>query len=276
LSRGKLRAIKRRIKSVDSTKQITKAMQMVAAAKLQKLEFFLDKAVDFEKNVKRMTERILGQEEAVKFEERYSEWETDEKILFVFGGDRGLCGSFNHNILRKLKEVEKDFKHFVLLGTKVIQYSDNDNVDEAIESLEKEDLHKLSLELTERVYAEFGEKYSEVWLLYPKRFGKVTFKPIVEKILPISGKASNEVIYEPNYATVAERAVWVYLNATFYSVLLQAKAGEFASRMMAMKSATDNAEELKRKLTLFFNKARQASITQEILEVASGAEALKE
>ncbi len=273
MGRGVLRAIKKRIKSIESTKKITKAMQMVAAAKLQKIEPIVYKVLNYKQtiidNVKSVINAQIGEDN------RFIAPKSDKKLLIIAAGDRGLCGSFNANILKEAIEKQNKYDIIWTIGAKATKIDSQ----LAVEELDIKEVHEKSVEIADKLYEQFGIEFGQVDVLYSVYKNKVSHPVVLEKIVPIEGEEVENkaaIIFEPDYNTFIEDVMKVYLRAAIYSILVSTKASEFGARMVAMKNATDNADELNRLLILKFNKERQASITQELLEVTSGAEALQE
>ncbi|MCK8824581.1 ATP synthase F1 subunit gamma [Fuchsiella alkaliacetigena] len=282
-----MRDIKRKINSVENTKKITRAMKMVASAKLRKSQNRAEAAKPFFNKTKEVLSEVVSRMEVEKEEHPLlTEREEIDKVGYIsITADRGLCGPYNSRIFKKTEECideQKDSRiiaigkkgrnHFRREGLEIIsEYLDTDDepsyrwakqiTDEVISFYENRDIDKLHLIYTEFQNV-FTQKVREIQLL------PIKAKEIDEESL------QSDYIYEPSANQVLERVIPSYMQNLIYGALLESKASEFASRMVAMDSATENAEEMIKDLTLSYNRARQAEITKEISEIVSGAEAL--
>lgn len=280
-----MRDIKRQITSVESTKKITRAMKMVAAAKLRKSQERAENAKPFFDKTKEtladITARIDDDLHPL-LEKR-----DVKKIGYVFiTGDRGLCGAYNSRVIKEveksLKETDKD-SALISIGKKGRDYFKN-KAEIISEYIEVEDSPGFST--ATNIANELVELYiegilDEIHLVYTQ-FNSVVSQSVEKlQILPIEPPESLEVnnpeesyLYDPSAEEVLSAVLPQYLKNVIFGALIQSKAGEFASRMTAMDSATDNAEDMIDKLKLSYNRARQAAITQELSEIVGGAEAL--
>ncbi len=289
-----LKQIKRRIASVESTKQITRAMKMVAAAKLRRAQEDMMKARPYSDKLKVMICDLAARSDPDKHP-LLQVREPEDIGIIVVTSDRGLAGGFNNNICRKaelfIKEQQvnarqvqliaigrRGYDYFRKRGGNVIQHHiglDKDFNFEAA-SIIGGDIRKL-YELG--FIDDLG--LDRVYVVYNEFKNVVQQEVILEQILPIIPELAEDeefptdFIYEPDETAVLEAVLPLYLNVALWRVLLESFAAEQAARMNAMENATKSAGELIERLTLEFNKARQAAITNEILEVVSGAEALK-
>jgi F-type H+-transporting ATPase subunit gamma len=282
-----LRDIRRRIRSVQNTQQITKAMQMVAAAKLKKAEAKATSARPYAQKLERMLENLslaTGFVSHPLFERREK---IEKKALLLVTSERGLCGSYNANILREtekfLREFDPEKTVLVVLGKKGYRYFLKKEWNIRHKYLDLDDRVDLSQvkTITGDVTQLFLEKeVDEVFLLYTQFVNPISHKIVLEKFLNIEskGKVKKEeidYIFEPSSEKIFDALLPRYCMNVIQKVLLESFASEHGSRMTAMRAATENAEEMIENLTLIRNKIRQASITREMLEIASGAEALK-
>jgi len=279
------RDIKRRIRSIKSTQKITKAMEMVAAANLRRAQ---EKVIASRPYAAKLGE-VLGRlvKGAGDFQHPLLAVPDEGKIGYVvITGDRGLAGGYNVNILRLAKEHvdaseeeidlftlgKKGRDYFRFRGYPLIKsYTDIGDIPTFIQAQE------LSRELVELFS---NGSFREVHLFYNRFISPIQQKPSSLQLLPIetadeddSGEA--EYIFEPSSADVLGILLPKYVEIQVYQALLEAKASEHGARMTAMGSATDNAQEIIEKLTLMYNRARQAAITKEISEIVGGAEALE-
>ena len=281
-----LKQIRRRISSVKSTQQITKAMKMVAAAKLRRAQENMVKARPYSWKLRDVIRDLASYTEP----ERHpllAVREPKKVAILIVTGDRGLCGSFNSNIMRRAVEIigsekttdvrlitvgRKGYDFFRKRGYHIIQhyielyrylnFGNAVDIGEAVTRLYKQ-------QELDRVYLVYNEFKSAV-----RQF--VT----VEQLLPVIPEPPGEgftydFLFEPSSAAVLDGILPRYVNVQMWRVLLESNAAEQGARMTAMENATENAEELIGDLTLHYNKARQAAITKELLEVVSGAEGMR-
>jgi len=286
-----LKAIRKRISSVKSTQQITRAMQMVAAAKLRRAQ---DAATQARPYAEKLSEQLSGVAAripdtstnpllAVRDEEK-----TIDLILVT--SDRGLCGGYNANLLRTCEEflaTKKDATvRITAVGGKGASYFRKRGValHETHTGLSAGPDHPLAMQLGHRVSRDYAKGETDaVYVLYSKFQSALTQVPAAERLLPVSDSATGsedeaglvDYIYEPDPATLLERLLAQYINTLIYRSFLEANASEQAARMTAMDNATSNASDMMDRLTLQMNRARQAAITTELMEIVSGAEALK-
>lgn len=284
-----LRQIKRRIRSVSSTKQITKAMQMVAASRLKRAEDKLMSlrpyAYEMEALVKRLR-CVTGGAQGPFFARR----EIKNTALVLFVGDKGLCGSYNTNIFKKSDEFLKNYNKgaltIILIGRKGVAYLGKKEFAFRSDFLELG--NRIDVERAKRLASFLSnsfaqEEFDEVYIQYAKYGSMVSYKITLEKLFPIEkenlhgDEISPEAgyIYEPNKERIFEELIPHYIETKLTLAISEAVTSEQAARMVAMKQATDNADEMIQHLTLVRNKVRQASITKEIIEITSGAEAIK-
>ncbi|SKC56289.1 ATP synthase F1 subunit gamma [Maledivibacter halophilus] len=282
-----MRDIKRRIRSVNSTKQITKAMELVSTAKLRRARGRLEKVRPYFETVNETVQEILGSSSNI--DHSYTiEREVKKSLYIVITADRGLCGGYNINAIKKaLEDIEKKEKvSFIVIGQKAKGYFSKRgynivgeylNISEKPEYIDAKNIGRLALKL----YKE-GE-IDEIKLVYTQFVSTISQVPKMVKLLPVSKEEKEEaeekefkyVSYEPSPGAVLDYLIPKYIESTMYGTLVESAASEQAARRVAMESATDNAEEMIDSLTLSFNQARQAAITQEITEIVGGAEALK-
>ncbi|GAB4249890.1 MAG: ATP synthase F1 subunit gamma [Vicingaceae bacterium] len=285
-----LKEIRNRITSVKSTRQITSAMKMVSAAKLRRAQ---DAIVQLRPYAQKLQE-ILGNVSASldASEGIYSEQrETNNILLVAVTSNRGLCGGFNANIIKAVKKYiaeEKNANVSVLcVGKKGFDiFKKTPNI--VASSSLKQQLNYLFDELTydnvskeaENIMSSFVNKeFDKVFIIYNQFKNAAVQEVVFEQFLPIVANNNNQssatdYIFEPNKAFIIEELIPKSLKTQFFKALLDSHASEHGARMTAMHKATDNATELINELTLSYNKARQAAITGEILEIVAGAEAL--
>ena len=281
-----LKEIRGRITSISSTMQITSAMKMVSAAKLKKAQDAITMLRPYSEKLQELIQKVSVGSEGTSSE--YAHKREVRKILYItISSNRGLAGAFNSSVIKELnanyKANEEIEIEVLTVGKKVYDAIRKgkvvyDNQSSIYDSLSFEAIAKL----TSRVMVDFKEgKFDEVYLVYNKFVNAATQKVIAEKLLPITmpeqveKQVEEEYIYEPNKETILETLIPKSIKTQVYKAVLDSVASEHGARMTAMHKATDNAKALKNELVIFYNKARQAAITNEILEIVSGAEALK-
>ena len=282
------REINRRIKSVTNTQQITKAMKMVSSVRLRHAQERALATAPFTKRIEGMLQRlsaaIPGNDDPF-FKKR----EVKRTCYVIIGADKGLAGAFNSSInktiVAELKDKPKDSVSIIVIGRKPAEYLKHlrvtpDYKDSGF-SDKPEFIH--ARRLAAKVTQEYLEgKYDEVYVIYT-HFRTVLSQDVTKvKLLPISPEAVNdnatpqgEYLFAPDPQQVMSTLLPQYLNMVVYNGMLQSAASELGARMTAMTAATDNAGELIEKLTVNYNKVRQAGITNELTEIVSGANALQ-
>lgn len=290
-----LKAIRIRITSVKSTRQITSAMKMVSAAKLRKAQ---DKIVRLRPYANKLHEILVGLTQSLadsELDNVYGRVSSPEKVLVVVvTSNRGLCGAFNTNVIKEARKVisekysdqyNKGNLTLLPIGKKGFDYFRKQKVN----MLPDQNilLHDLSFEnvacVAEQVMSSFTSgEFDRVDLIY-NQFKNAAIQNLTNEIfLPVESVPAGKVktnpvdyIYEPNREDIVKELIPKSLKIQFYKAVLDSFVAEHGARMTAMHKATDNATSMIRDLTLQYNKARQATITNQILEVVSGAEALR-
>lgn len=280
MAQGKL-AIKARIRSIDSTKKITKAMQLVAAGKLQKQKQYMEENREYAYYLKETISDILA---SVKDSEHpYLAKREGKGVIIVFTSDMGLCGGYNANVLRKLeKEIGNDHD-IIMIGSRGMNWISHRDfqVISTVSDLDDDCYNELAVIADDLLKKYRNQEIAEIHILYTRFINSVSFEPAYVTLLPIEGTVEKEtdeyreVDFEPSGDQILDTIVPMYLRSLLYSYYLETKTSEQASRRMAMESATDNAEEIRATLELQFNQARQAAITQEITEIVGGVNALE-
>lgn len=282
-----LKAIRKRIASVKNTQKITKAMKMVSAAKLRRAQeaatsarFYADKLTELMRHVAATLEDAAHP----LLQAREPRHRVD---LVLITADRGLCGAYNSNLIRRAEEFllehGRDRVHLTFVGRRGFDYFKKREVhiaDKHVNLFGGPDAalaHRLADQLA-AAYA--GERTDAVFVLYSHFRSALSQVPTIEQLLPIVPAASandktREYLVEPDRASLLDRLLRQYLRVLVQRAFLEAQASEHAARMTAMDSATSNAAEMIDRLTLQMNRARQAAITKELMEIVSGAEALK-
>lgn len=278
---GKL-AIKARIRSVDSTMKITKAMQLVATSKLKKQKAYMEENREYAYYLKEIVADILSSIDG-STHPYLTKNDADKAYTIVFTSDMGLCGGYNANVYRMVQqEVDKDAP-VVMIGSRGNGWihSKGYQIEDAVTDLEDDDCYADIMQIADHALELYRKKeISEIRILYTKFVNSVSFEPVLTTLLPVEKeerkqKDTVETIFEPAGDQILNDLVPLYVRSLLYSYYLETKTSEQASRRMAMESATDNADELKQTLELQFNQARQAAITQEITEIVGGVNALE-
>ncbi|RKD21975.1 ATP synthase F1 subcomplex gamma subunit [Caminicella sporogenes DSM 14501] len=280
-----MRDIKRKIRSVNSTKQITKAMELVSTAKLKRTRDRLEITQPYFETVKNTVQDILKNSKDLKHE-YLNEREVKKSLYIIITADRGLCGGYNINAIKKAVEDIKSKEDAVIIaiGQKARDYfkkRDYKVVREFVHISEKPEYKHARIIAKEALTLYKEEKVDEVKIIYTKFISTISQEAQILRLLPVDKKDEDEkvefkfVSYEPSPEAVLDYLVPKYIESTVYGAMVESAASEQAARRIAMENATDNAEEMIDNLTLSFNQARQAAITQEISEIVGGAEALK-
>ncbi len=279
--------IKERIVSIKNSSQITNAMNIVSSTKFKKYQVLTLKSRAYSNVLDAAFENIVGSVSA-KNHILFNGKKNIKRVgLIVITSDRGLCGSFNNNALKKMEEyISKYTKEgkkvsVIAVGKKARDYCNDRgiNVDSEYIQLIPETMFEKAKIISEDIVNYYlTDKYDEVYLIYSKFISVIAYNLLDEKILPFEKRVedkSNYYIFEPNEEYVLVEFIPKMLNIKLYQALLETTASEHSARMTAMKNASDNANELIKKLTLEYNRIRQAKITQEINEIVGGAMALK-
>jgi F-type H+-transporting ATPase subunit gamma len=290
-----LKAIRIRIASVKSTRQITSAMKMVAAAKLRKAQ---DKIVRLRPYANKLHEILVNLSQSLadsEIENVYGRKTSPEKILIiVITSNRGLCGAFNSNVIKEARRIiadnyydqyKKGGVRFLTIGKKGFDYLRKQKFD--IAGANNELLNELTFEKTseiaEKVMNSFvSGEFDRIEIIYNhfknaavQQLTRELFLPVESALVTGKTSVAADYIYEPDKEAIIKELIPKSLKIQFYKAVLDSFVSENGARMTAMHKATDNANTMVNDLTLQYNKARQASITNQILEVVSGAEALK-
>ena len=279
-----LKEIRNRISSVSSTMQITSAMKMVSAAKLKKAQ---DAITAMRPYSDKLTQMLVNLSSSVDFENVYlSPRKVKNKLVVCVTSNRGLCGAFNSNVIKKCTEIANSSDEsvsFLCIGKKGADIlSKNYNVvqtnNEIFDDLTFENISAIA----EKLMSMFlNKEFDSVQIVYNKFKNAATQIVIQEQYLPIENndsendqKESSDYIFEPSQVEIISELIPKSLKTQLYKSIRDSYASEHGARMTAMHKATDNATELRDQLKLTYNKARQAAITNEILEIVGGAEAL--
>jgi F-type H+-transporting ATPase subunit gamma len=280
-----LKSLQERIKSVSSIQQVTKAMKMVAAAKVKKAQDKMEISRPYSKNTQDMICRILPQVSNDNIA-LVSKRKVSKTALIIITSDRGFAGSFNSSVIRLAeKEIEKlgkDKVQLFCLGKKSSEYFSkrNHNVVQSFYDFWKDMTFDTASDIAETFIAAFkNHEVDEVNVIY-NRFKTLASQDLmIEKVLPIDftedyNPKDYNYDYEPNKESIVKSLLPKHLKVQMWQQMLESYSSEEAARMIAMDNATENAKEIIKELKLEFNKARQAAITTEMLEIVGGAEAL--
>jgi F-type H+-transporting ATPase subunit gamma len=288
---GALKEVRNRIKSVQSTQQITKAMKMVSAAKLRRAQDAITQMRPYAQKLQEMLGNIVSTSEGDINVALAAERVVEKVLIIVVTSDRGLCGGYNSNLIKLAKQVisdkyaaqeakgnvqilpigKKGYEHFTKNGFKVVdKYWDIfsglsfDKVQTAAQYA-MEAFATKQIDAVELIYSEFKNAGTQIYV-------DEQFLP-VKKIPKTSGKKA-DFIFEPSKETLITELMPKILNTQLFKAVLDANASEHGARMTAMDKASDNANELLKSLKISYNRARQAAITTELTEIVSGAAAL--
>jgi F-type H+-transporting ATPase subunit gamma len=312
-----LKAIRDRIQSVKNTKKITEAMRLVAAAKVRRAQDQVTRTRPF---ADRLAQVLYGLQSRLKFEDvdlpLLSQREVNTIGLLVVSGDRGLCGAYNGNVIRRAEQRAKELQadgvvvKMIVVGRKASQYFRRRDYDiaAAYDGLEQIPSASEASQIADELLSLFlSATVDRVELVYTKFVSLISSRPVIQTLLPLDPQgleaADDEIfrlttrggqfqverekidlpttplprdtIFEQDPVQILNALLPLYLNNQLLRALQESAASELAARMTAMSNASDNAKTLIGSLTLSYNKARQAAITQEILEVCGGAEALR-
>jgi F-type H+-transporting ATPase subunit gamma len=309
-----LKAIRDRIQSVKNTKKITEAMRLVAAARVRRAQ---EQVLATRPFADRLAQVLYGLQSRLRFEEAnlLKKRQVKSVGLLVISGDRGLCGGYNNNVIRRAENRAKEIQaeglnyQFVLVGRKATQYFQRRDqpIDATYSGLEQIPTAAEANNIADQLLSLFlSEEVDRIELIYTRFLSLVSSRPVIQTLLPLDTQgleaADDEIfrlttrggkfeverekvtkqvrtlapdmIFEQDPVQILDSLLPLYLSNQLLRALQESAASELAARMTAMSNASENAGELINTLTLSYNKARQAAITQELLEVVGGAEAL--
>jgi F-type H+-transporting ATPase subunit gamma len=282
-----LKVIRRRIASVKSTQQITRAMKLVAAARLRRAQEALLNARPYHESLKRVADSILLSAPELSLP---PEDAARSRLVIVISSDRGLCGAYNANILRmaeaearRLRAEAGEVRLFAV-GRKGAEHFRRSR-----QALEGERINNIPRLATVRLARELAAIVLDRWragaiaeagIIYSQFRSAISQRPIYEKLLPIEppggdNAVTTDYLIEPSAAELVPTILRSYIEASMLHALLEAEASEYGAKMTAMDAATNNAIDMIARLTLEMNRARQAAITKELMDIVGGAEALR-
>ncbi len=286
MAAGGLKEVDRRIKSVKNTQQITRAMKMVAAAKLRKAEVRAKRARDYFDGISEVTRRAVGKGGSHSIMAKRSE--VQRVGFVVITSARGLAGPYNANVLRqamaKIREVGRKNPAIFAVGRKGRDYMAHRNLEIVQDFLGVGDdpTYHQARAIGKQVLQHYlDHDVDEVWLTYTKFVNPLTHEVRTLRLLPVEEPAADDpsltrsYVFEPDTDTVFDELLPRFVEVVIFSALLESKASEHGARMAAMDSASKNADDMIRRMILTRNRLRQAAITREIAELVSGAEALE-
>jgi F-type H+-transporting ATPase subunit gamma len=268
--------LRRRIKSVKNTSQITKAMQMVAAAKMRKAQAAAIAGRPYENMLMRVLGAVKGHVEPASHP-LLAIREIRKQLILVFATDKGLCGPLNANLFRELAETDPAKTEFASMGRKATQYLARTRRNLIADYPLRDPVRFADI----RPIAKFASdkfilgEVDEVSVLYPRFVNTLTQQSVLRDLLPIPAEdldvkgVSGEFLFEPDVHGVLDSILPHYIAFQLFQMAHDARASEHSARMVAMKNATDNAKQLVKDLTLEYNKVRQENITTELLEITT-------
>jgi F-type H+-transporting ATPase subunit gamma len=270
--------LRRRIKSVKNTAQITKAMQMVAAAKMRKAQAAALAGRPYQEMLTRVLAAIKGRVESTSHP-LLAVRPVNKELILIFSTDKGLCGPLNTSLFRELTDTDREKAEFAVMGRKAVQFVARTRRNLVADFALKDSVHFADIRPIAKFAAEkfISGEIDQVRVLYPKFVNTLNQQPILRNLLPVpaeeldlEGKASHsEYLFEPDVHGVLDAILPHYIAFQLFQMALNARASEHSARMVAMKNATDNAKELIKDLTLEYNKVRQENITTELLEITT-------
>lgn len=288
-----LKDIRARIESTKNTQQITKAMKLVSAAKLRKAQHQITNMRPYALTLKEVIADIATTQ---KVSHPLMEMKANPKklLLVVINSDRGLCGAFNTNVNKFTEKYAKqaestfDTVDFLFVGRKAHDYFAKKNIKvvDYITKLDKDISYGLASGVANRLMKNYlSGEYDEVRLIFNEFVSAISQKTTCERVLPIEiekssfdtegSKFSKDMVFEPAPELIIEQLLRKHFDLQIYRAMSESVAAEHGARMTAMENATNNAKAMIEKLTLTYNKLRQEKITTELIEIVSGAEALK-
>lgn len=281
------RDIKRKIKSINSTMQITKAMELVSTAKLKRAKNRLERTKPYFDTVYSTVQEILRTEKNLKHE-FLTKRDVSKTLYIIITGDRGLCGGYNNNAMKLISEdvTDKSKAGLITIGKKSRDYFTKNGFEVMKDyvQISENPQYSHAQEIARTALHWFAnEKVDEIKLVYTQMNSAISQEAQMIQLLPVAGDGVESIEakrgaytnYEPSPEKVLGYVIPKYIESVLYGAMIESSASEQAARRLAMESASDNAVDMIQELAISFNKARQAAITQEISEIVGGSEALK-
>ena len=285
-----IRQLKSRIRSVKNTKQITRAMEMVAASKMRRAQDATKETSAYAHAANELLTYLAGQN-VTDNHPYFNQRQVKNRLLIVIASDKGLAGAYNSNILRRLAQELREDKNMgigtqiVTIGRRVTRFvaklKDAELIGAYDDMSDKPTGHELRTIVNTAINSFTSKQVDAVDIVFTKFHNAVKQEAYMQRILPAGYTYTPtcdyacDAKYEPSPAVVLDAVVYRLIESQVFQTLLDARASEHSMRMVAMKSATDNASDLVDDLTLEMNKARQGAITQELAEISGGVEAME-
>ena len=279
-----MKEIKSRIKSVQSTRQITNAMEIVSTTKFKKYSKLVSESRPYEESMRNILAHIAT---GVKYEKHPlfdGRKEVKSIAILVMTSDRGLCGSFNSSTLKELERLVKKLKNknitIIPFGRKAIDFISKKkyNFSESFSKISPEEMNGIAGDISIEIVDKYNNHiYDEVYVIYNKFISALRYDLTCERIIPITrieAEINSEYIFEPNTEYILSALLPRFINLEVYQAILNNAASEHSARKNSMGSATDNADDMIKTLNIKYNRNRQSAITQEITEIVGGASAL--
>jgi F-type H+-transporting ATPase subunit gamma len=273
-----LQQLKKRIKTSGNIAQIAKAMEMIAASKIRKVQNYVEKHNPYAKKIKYMVQRILMDKDLYEEIEKFPKERESARLIYIISPDKGLCGGLTVNLFKKVSFYVQPEDYIIAIGNKSANDATRYNYN-VLASFgmgtsfpEYDDIYPI-IDIAKKLY--ISGEVAKVGVIYTEFKNILMQEPVIEEILPVkpdkSFKESKmDYIFEPDPRQILEDLLPYYFEVEFYSAFLNAYASEQAARMTAMKNAKDNANDIAASLTNIYNKSRQEKITNEILDLANG------
>ncbi len=279
-----MKEIKGRIKSVQSTRQITNAMEIVSTTKFKRYSKLVSESRPYEESMRKILAHIAA---GVKYE-KHSLFDGRKEVksiaILVMTSDRGLCGSFNSSTLKELEKLVIRLKNknitIIPFGRKAIDFISKRkyNFSESFSKISPEEMNRIAEDISTEIVDKYNNHiYDEVYVIYNKFISALRYDLTCERIIPIARKnaeINSEYIFEPNTEYILSALLPRFINLEIYQAILNNAASEHSARKNSMGNATDNADEMIKTLNIKYNRNRQSAITQEITEIVGGASAL--
>jgi F-type H+-transporting ATPase subunit gamma len=274
-----LQQLKKRIKTSDNIAKIAKAMEMIAASKIRKAQASVEKHNPYAKKIKHMVQKILTEKSFQEKAEKFSKEKNGKKLVYIISPDKGLCGGLVVDIFKKVVSYVRADDYIIVIGRKaannIARYDYNvlASFDMGTSFPKYDDVYPI-MDIAKKFY--LSDEVTKISVIYTEFKNIIMQKSIVEEVFPVKFDKKNfkeneiNYIFEPNSKGILKDLLPYYLETEFYNALMNAYASEQAARMIAMKNAKDNANEISDYLTNIYNKSRQEKITNEILDLANG------